>query len=206
MQHKEHYSLHNKFIEALIFLYISNLFFSCWRLYSSWNITLQVLKWQVLMKVKLISCKTPTAEHYKVSVVQTAQLIIQMWRISEGDLLSFTADFQGIIHNRAVIRKLWQTQRTGTSAYLPGGFVQDLIIRVRTFLRIKGKLHIAKDKQSNQLHGFLSHKPREDSRLMHINCLLQKTQKWLAFLWCQGLLAQIFLLKIIIMPCPQLKM
>lgn len=81
------------------------------------------------MKVKLISCKTPTAEHYKVSVVQTAQLIIQMWRISEGDLLSFTADFQGIIHNRAVIRKLWQTQRTGTSAYLPQGFVQDLIIK-----------------------------------------------------------------------------
>lgn len=126
------------------------------------------------MKVKLISCETPTAEHYKVSVVQTAQLIIQMWRISEGDLLSFTADFQGIIHNRAVIRKLWQTQRTGTSAYLPWGFVQDLIIRVRTFLRIKGKLHFAREKQSNQLHGVLSHKPREDSRLMHINCPLRE--------------------------------
>jgi len=172
MQHKEYYSLHNKFIEAFIFLYIWNLFFSCWRLYSSWNITLQVLKWQVLMKVKLIICKTPTAEHYKVSVVQTAQLIIQMWRISGGDLLSFTAAFQGIIHNKVFIRKLWQTQRTGTSAYLSWGFVQDLIIRVRTFLRIKGKLHFAGGKQSNQPHGVLSHKPREDSKVTHVNCLL----------------------------------
>lgn len=160
--------------ETFIFLYILKLSFPAWRLYSSWNITLQVLKWQVLMRVKLISSKTPTAEHYKVSVVQIAQLIIQIWRISEGDLLSFTADFQGISHNGAVIKKLWQIRHTGSSPYFSWGFVQDLIIlqRVRKFLRIKGKLYFKGEEQSNQPPSTLSHKPREDFRVRHVNCLL----------------------------------
>lgn len=38
----------------------------------------------------------------------------------------------------------------------------------------KGSYTFARKKQSNQLHSVLSHKPREDSRLMHINCPLQE--------------------------------
>lgn len=118
----------------------------------------------MLMRVKLISSKAPTAEHYKVSVVQTAHLIIQMWKISGGDLLSFTVDFQGIIYNRAVIRKLWQTAYSDLCLLLVRICAGPYNQTAKKFLRIKGKSYFEEEEQSNQSHSDLSHKPREDSK------------------------------------------